>query len=101
MNVLAGPQQQVQVVPRLPNAQLGAEQTIFRSQLFKNEMLAWAICVSWNNLRSAHIERGARAWGCVGLHKLDTKWLGKMGMYGLGMCRPTAIQGRSIHSTQL
>jgi hypothetical protein len=43
MNVLAGPQQQVQVVPRLPNAQLGAEQTIFLLQLFKNEMLAWAI----------------------------------------------------------
>jgi hypothetical protein len=46
--------------PILPYAKLSAEQTIFRPQLFKNEMLAWAICIRINQ-RSARIgER--RSW---------------------------------------
>jgi hypothetical protein len=52
-------------------------------------VLGWILMAISTGSKSARIGRGARAWGCVGLHKLDTKWLGKMGVCGLGMCRPT------------
>jgi hypothetical protein len=71
MNVPAGPQQQVQVVTRLLSAKLGAEQTVFRTQLFKNETLAWAICV--RIIHGRHVlGRGGHGLGCVGLHDPGT-----------------------------
>jgi hypothetical protein len=69
----------------LPYTKLGAEQTVFRPQLFKNEMLAWAICVRINQGRHV-LGRGVHGLG-MGMRRPArpgglVKWA-----YGLGMCR--------------